>query len=96
MKKFIKILSITFLSFIGILYLLFLIVPPFINLDKYKPQIQQLVKENSKLNLDYSKLQLYTTPLLSAGVILKDINVTFDDNTSILKTDKIKAGIAVP
>lgn len=96
MKKFIKILSITFLSFVGILYILFLIVPPFINLDKYKPQIQQLVKENSKLNLDYSKLKIYTTPLLSAGIILKDINVTFDDNTSILKTDKIRAGIAIP
>ena len=96
MKKFFKILSLTLVSLIGVLYLAFLVVPPFINLEKYRPQIVKLVKDNSKLNLNYSKMQLYTTPLLSAGVILKDVNVTFDDNTSILKTDKIKTGISLP
>ncbi len=96
MKKFFKILSLTLVSLIGVLYLVFLVVPPFINLEKYRPQIVKLVKDNSKLNLNYSKMQLYTTPLLSAGVILKDVNVTFDDNTSILKTDKIKTGISLP
>ncbi len=96
MKRFLNILSIILLSFIGLLYLVFLLVPLFINLDFLKPQIQQIVKDSSKLNLNYSKLKIYTTPLLSAGVIIEDINISFDDKTALFKSDKIKTGIALP
>ena len=96
MKKIIKILSVITLSFVVLLYLGFLIAPFFINLDFLKPQIQQIVKDSSKLNLDYSKLKIYTTPLLSIGVILEDTNVSFDDKTSLFKSEKIKTGIALP
>ena len=96
MKKFFKILNICILSLVVLVYLAFLIAPSFVNLDFLKPQIQQITKDTSKLNLDYSKLKIYTTPLLSVGVVLEDLNITFDDNTSLFKTDKIKTGISLP
>ena len=46
MKKFLKISGIVILSILLDAYLVFLIVPPFINLDKYKADIHKLVSEN--------------------------------------------------
>jgi len=96
LKKVFKFLGITFLSLFIISYVIFLATPLFVNLDGYKPEIQKLVKENTKLNLDYSKLKIYTTPLLSAGIVLDDVNLTFDDGSSLFKTSKIKGGVAIP
>ena len=100
MKKFLKIFSITILSILALLYVAFLVIPPIFNvvfdLNQYKKDIQKIVKDTTKLNLDYSKIKLYTTPLLSAGVTVEDINITLDDNSTLLKTNKIKGGIALP
>ncbi len=96
MKSFLKILAITFVSIIGLSYLAFLIIPHFINLDKYKPAIQKMVLDNSKLNLNYSKLKLYSTPLWSLGVKIEDIEITYSDNSKLFYSPKIKTGIALP
>ena len=89
MKNVLKYIGFCFLGVVILLYLAFLIVPPFINLDNYKSEIQKLVKENSKLNIDYSSLKLYSTPLLSIGVDVKDINIFYDDDSSLLKISKL-------
>ena len=73
-----------------------MIVPPFINLDDYKADIQKLVLDNSKLTLNYDKLKIYTTPLLSIGVIVEGLDIKLPDNSSLISTPKIKAGIALP
>ena len=96
MNRLLKITAITIASILGVLYILFLIIPPFINLDGYKTDIQKLVKDNSKLNLDYSKLKIYTTPFLSVGVVAKDVNIKFDDGSTFIETPKFKAGLALP
>ena len=96
MKNVLKYIGYSILGLVLFIYLAFLIVPPFINLDNYKNDIQKIVKETSKLNLDYSSLKIYTTPLLSAGIEIKDLNIFYDDKTSLLKTDKIKGGLALP
>ena len=96
MKNVLKYIGFCFLGVVILLYLAFLIVPPFVNLDNYKSEIQKLVKENSKLNIDYSSLKLYSTPLLSIGVDVKDINIFYDDDSSLLKISKLKGGIALP
>ncbi len=96
MKKVLKYIGCTFAGIIILVYLAFLIAPYFIDLTPYKADIQKLVKENSKLNLDYSSLKLYSTPVLSVGVEIKDINVFYDDKTSLLKTGRVKGGIALP
>ena len=100
MNKYLKFFSIALASIIGILYGLFLIVPPIFNLtydlNKHKKDIQKIVKDTSKLKIDYSKIKIYTTPMLSAGVIIEDLNVFLTDNSLLFKSDKIKGGIALP
>lgn len=96
MKKFFKISGIVLVSILALTYLLFLIIPPFINLDKYKADIQKLVLDNSKLSLNYSNLKIYTTPLLSIGVIIEDIDIKLPDNSTLVSTPKVKMGIALP
>lgn len=100
MNKFLKIFLISLASILCFLYVAFLIAPPIFNicynLDKHKNDIQSLLKQTTKLNFDYSKIKIYTTPLLSAGVVIEDIDVKLDDNTSIFEADKIKGGVALP
>lgn len=100
MNKFLKLILIAISSFLAIFYIAFLIIPPIFNsvynLDKYKNDLQKIVKDNAKLNLDYSNIKIYTTPLLSAGIAINDIKITLDDNSQILSADKIKGGIALP
>lgn len=96
MKTFLRISSITIISILTLIYLAFLIVPHFINLDKYKPAIQKMVLDNSKLNLDYSKLKLYSTPLLSLKIKIENPKITFADNSKLFYSQQIKTGIALP
>ena len=95
-NKFLKYFTVFVVSVLAILYIAFLTIPYFIKTDFIKPIVQDLVKQNSKLNLNYDELKFYTTPMLSAGAELKGINVTFDDNSSLFKADRIKAGLALP
>ncbi|MBR1617747.1 AsmA family protein [bacterium] len=94
--KYLKYFGMFITGILAFSYLFFLILPPFINIDNYKSTIQTLVKDNTKLNIDYSKIKFYSTPLLSVGVIVKDLNITFDDNTTFFSADKVKGGIAIP
>lgn len=100
MKKIFKIFSIVILTVLCLLYAAFLLIPPIFNkvfdFDKYKSDIQKIAKDSSKLNLDYSKIKIFTTPLLSFGVSIEDIKITLPDNSELFKTPKIKAGIALP
>ncbi len=95
-NRFLKYFTVFVVSVLAILYIAFLTIPYFIKTDFIKPIVQDLVKQNSKLNLNYDELKFYTTPMLSAGAELKGINVTFDDNSSLFKADRIKAGLALP
>ena len=96
MKLFLKVLAIIIVSILGLSYLAFLIIPNFINLDKYKPLIQKTVLDNSKLNLDYTKLKLYSTPLLSLGIKIENTKISFIDNSELFYSPEIKTGIALP
>lgn len=100
MNKFLKISLIILASIFGFIYVLFLVIPPIFNavydIDKHKSDIQKIVKEAAKLNLDYSKIKIYTTPMLSAGAIIEGLNITLDDKSSLFSADKIKGGVALP
>ena len=100
MKKILKNFLIAVGSIIAFLYIAFLLVPPIFNafydLDKHKEDIQKVVKETTKLNLEYSRIKLFTTPLLSAGISIQDVNITLDDKSTLFNSAKIKGGIALP
>ncbi len=97
MKKFLKITGIFLISIIIISYLAFLFVlPNVIDLNKYKPEIQKLAKEQVNLNIDFENPKLITTPLLSAGITADNIKIMLPDNSEVITSDNIKAKIALP
>jgi len=97
MKKFFKILGISVVSLLAILYISFLLIlPNVVDLNKFKPIIQQLAKEQSMLNVDFTNAEITTTPLLHAGVIIEGLNVNLPDNSKLLSTDKIKIRLSLP
>ena len=100
MNKNLRIFLICLASFFAFLYIAFLVVPPIFNavydLDKHKSDIQKIVKDVTKLNLDYSEIKIYTTPMLSAGLVIEGIDVALEDKSSVFSAEKIKGGIALP
>ncbi len=100
MKKFL----IGFLYVISILligfYMAFLTAPLIVNkfydFEQFKPIVQKLIKENSKLNLNYNSIKIYTTPMLSIGASVDNISVDFDDKTNFINIEKVKGGIWLP
>ena len=97
MKKSWKITGITLGSILGILYLAFLfILPNIIDLNKYIPLLQDLVKEQTNLNLEINNPKLYTTPLLETGIKTDALKITLSDGSTVLDTDRLKAKIFLP
>lgn len=97
MKKFWIILGSIVGGLLLIAYLGFLLVlPNAIDLNQYKPMVQNLVKEQIPLNINFENAKITTTPMLSIGVKADDISVKFDDNTTLFSADNAKVRIALP
>lgn len=97
MKKFIKITSICLGILIVILYLSFLfILPNVIDLNKYKSELQKIVKEQTNLIIDFNNPKITTTPLLSAGIMAENISIKLPDNSDVLTADSFKGRISLP
>lgn len=97
MKKFIKILGLLILFCIFISYLSFVFVlPKVVDLNKYKPLIQEVAKEQAKLDVDFVNAQIITTPLLGLGVKIDDLSVNLPDNTTLFYSSAIKTRVALP
>lgn len=81
-KKIIKTAAITVVSIIGAFYLLFLILPFFLNgiLNSYSDDITKIVEESSGFKVKLEKMQIMTTPKLTAGVKIGDIEVSLPAN----------------
>lgn len=69
MKKFFKYTGITLVSFVSVLYILFLTVPFFLNgiLNSHSEDIIKLVEETSGFKLKLENMQILTTPKLTVG-----------------------------
>jgi len=97
MKKFWIIFCCIVASTLVLVYLAFLFVfPNVIDLNQYKPLVQQLVKEQIPLNVDFKNAKITTTPLLSIGIKAEDLSVKFDDNTTLFSADSAKVRVALP
>ena len=97
MKKFIKVAGITFISILTVLYLSFLfILPNVVKLDKFKPDIQKMVKEQTNLILDYGKAKISVTPLLSAGIKIDGISVKLPDDSELAVANSLTTRISLP
>ena len=97
MKKFLKIIGILAAVIIVCLYIAFLFVlPKAVDLNKFKPDLQKIVKEQTNLNLEFENPQIVVTPLLSAGVKADNIKIKLDDGSEVISADSVKTGIALP
>ena len=67
-----------------------------IDLNKYKPEVQKLTKEQTKLNIDFENAKIITTPLLEAGIKAENISIKLPDNSILFSTDGIKTRISIP
>lgn len=81
-------------SIMGIIYALFLVLPfivsPFVN--KYAPEVQNIVKESAGLNLKLENIGVITTPTLGIGVKAEKIELSLpqkDENLLLAKNLKI-------
>ncbi len=97
MKKFLKVTAIIFAVFIVLIYAAFLFVlPKKLDLNIYKADIQKLAEEYAHLTLDFSGIQVITTPALEAGVKIKDISVKLPDGSNLLNADEFKTKLSLP
>lgn len=70
----------------AILYGMFLFVlPNVVNLNAYKSDIQKLVLENAKLDIDAENIKLVTTPGLRVGVLIDGLNIGFPGAGNFLR-----------
>jgi len=96
-KKILIILACIVGSLIVLGYLTFLFVlPNIIDLNQYKPLIQEAVKAQIPLNLDFKNAKISVTPMLSAGVKIDDISVKFEDGTTLFSADDATVRVALP
>ena len=97
MKKYSKILLYCALSIIFILYAAFLFVlPQVIDINQYKSDIQKIVKEQAKLDIDFDAIKLVTTPYLAVGFKADNLNITLPDKSEIFHADSIKSAVSIP
>ena len=95
--KILKIAGITLGSIIILLYAAFLfILPNVVNIDKFKPEIQKIAKEQADLNLNFDKAKISVTPLLSAGLKADNISVTLPDESPLVNADNLTLRVSLP
>lgn len=91
------ILGITLLALVAMGYAAFLFVlPKVVDLNQYKPMIQQLAKEQGRVNVDFSGVKLVTTPALEAGLVIYDPSVNLPDESKLFSADTIKFKVSLP
>lgn len=85
-------LGVTILAYAGFLFVL----PNALDLNKFKPDLQKIVKEQTSLNLDFQNAKVITTPLLGIGIKADDISIKLPDESILFSADNIKTRVAIP
>ena len=97
MKKFLKILGFTLLGIIILAYAGFLFVlPNVVDLNQYLPEVQKIVKEQGKVDLNIENAKIITTPLLGAGIKTGKITINLPDGSLLFSADSLKARVSIP
>ena len=97
MQKFWKILGFGLLGISVILYLGFLFVlPNAVDVNRFKPDVQKLVKEQANISIDFDNAKIITTPLLGAGLKAENIVIKLPDESVLFSADAFKTRIALP
>ncbi len=71
-------------------------VPNVIDLNMLKFGLQDIVREQTGIEIDYDNAKILTTPLLGVGVKADNISVKLPDGTSLFSTQSVKTRLALP
>ena len=97
MSRGLKIFLYTVASIFVLFYLCFLFVlPNVVDLNKYKSDVQNILKEQVGIGINFENPKIITTPLFGIGVKADDISVTLPDNSVLFTADSIKTRVALP
>ena len=97
MKNLKSILGYLALSVLALAYVSFLFVlPNAVDINKYKPEVQKIAKEQANISIDFDNAKIITTPLLGAGVKAENISVKLPDNSILFSADSLKTRVALP
>ena len=97
MNKNWKIFGFSVLGVAVLTYLSFLfILPNVIDVNKFKPEVQKIAKEQANLSIDFENAKIITTPLLGAGLKADNIVVKLPDDSVLFSADSFKTRIALP
>lgn len=97
MRKFWKIFGFSTLGVVGLAYLSFLFVlPNVININEYKPVIQELAYEQANLDINFENAKIMTTPLLGVGLKAEDISIALPDGSPLFYAESFKTRVALP
>ena len=97
MNKFLKITGITIISILVFIYAAVLFVlPNAVKLDKFKPDLQKIVKEQTDLLVDFERAKISVTPLLSAGITADNISVKLPDESDFVSSDTLTVRVSIP
>ena len=92
-----KIFGLSVLSILVLSYLAFLFVlPNVVDINKFKPEIQKIAKEQANLSIDFENAKIITTPLLGAGLKADNILIKLPDDSVLFSADNFKTRIALP
>lgn len=97
MNRNFKLIFVLFTSIIAIGYILFLILPLFLNgvLNSYSADISKMVEEASGFKLKLENLQILTTPKLTAGLKAGHIEVSLPTDEKFLSADNVQGKISL-
>ncbi len=88
--------GIVLISIIGAIYVIFLMLPLFLNglLNSYLPQITKIA-EDAGFKLKLEDVQLVTTPKLTAGIKVGHVDVMLPTDDSILNADNFQLTLSI-
>jgi len=97
MNKNWKIFGYSVLGVATLAYLSFLFVlPNVVDVNKFKPEVQKIAKDQANLAIDFENAKIITTPLLGAGIKADNIIVKLPDESVLFSAESFKTRIALP
>ena len=97
MNKNWKIFGFSALGVAVVAYLSFLFVlPNAVDVNKFKPEIQKIAKEQANLSVDFENAKILTTPLLGAGLKMDNLVIKLPDGSLLFSADSLKTRVALP
>jgi len=96
-NKALKITAYTLFGIIGILYVLFLTVPFFVNgiLEAHNSDIVKIIEESTGFKANLNEIKLVTTPKLTAGVEVGHAEFKLPDESDFLLADNFQIKLSL-